>query len=117
MNMKKLGTSGVQVSEMILGCWVMGGAQWGGADDNESIRAIHAAYDAGINTLDTAEAYNDGYSESIIGKAIQGHPNDYVISSKALNCHSKYDQIHQWGNHCRQRDLVEISSKFDPFFP
>ena len=56
MNMKKLGTSGVQVSEMILGCWVMGGAQWGGADDNESIRAIHAAYDAGINTLDTAEA-------------------------------------------------------------
>ena len=42
MNMKKLGTSGVQVSEMILGCWVMGGAQWGGADDNESIRAIHA---------------------------------------------------------------------------
>lgn len=72
MNMKKLGTSGVQVSEMILGCWVMGGAQWGGADDNESIRAIHAAYDAGINTLDTAEAYNDGYSESIIGKAIQG---------------------------------------------
>lgn len=93
MNMKKLGTSGVQVSEMILGCWVMGGAQWGGADDNESIRAIHAAYDAGINTLDTAEAYNDGYSESIIGKAIQGHPNDYVISSKALNCHSKYDQL------------------------
>ena len=54
----RLGTSGVQVSEMILGCWVMGGAQWGGADDNESIRAIHAAYDAGINTLDTAEAYN-----------------------------------------------------------
>lgn len=41
MNMKKLGTSGVQVSEMILGCWVMGGAQWGGADDNESIRAIN----------------------------------------------------------------------------
>ena len=38
MNMKKLGTSGVQVSEMILGFWVMGGAQWGGADDNESIR-------------------------------------------------------------------------------
>lgn len=93
MKMKKIGASGVQVSEIILGCWVMGGTQWGGADDNESIKAIHAAYNAGINTLDTAEAYNDGYSESIIGKAIQDHPNDFVISSKALNCHSKHDDL------------------------
>ena len=59
MNMKKLGTSGVQVSEMILGCWVMGGAQWGGADDNESIRAIHAAYDAGIITMDIQKALSE----------------------------------------------------------
>ena len=67
MNMKKLGTSGVQVSEMILGfLGLWGGAQWGRAlTINESIRAIHAAYDAGINTLDTAEAYNDGYSEAL----------------------------------------------------
>lgn len=93
MQTKNIGTSGVQVSEMILGCWVMGGAQWGGADDKESIRAIHAALEAGINTLDTAEAYNDGYSETIIGKAIQAHPHDYVISSKALNSHSRHDDL------------------------
>ena len=82
MQRKKIGASGVTTSEIILGCWVMGGAQWGGADDGESIRAIHAAKDGGIDTLDTAEGYNNGYSETIIGQAIKEYPHDYVISSK-----------------------------------
>lgn len=93
MQRKKIGNSDVHVSEIILGCWVMGGENWGGADDNESIRAIHAALDTGINTLDTAEAYNNGYSETIIGKAIRGRENKYVISSKATYLHSKRDAL------------------------
>lgn len=93
MQKKKVGTSDVQISEMILGCWVMGGAQWGGADDNESIRAIHAARDAGMTTLDTAEGYNNGYSETIVGRAIQDHPHDYVISTKVGAKHLRRDVL------------------------
>lgn len=93
MQRNQIGKSDVTVSEIILGCWVMGGAQWGGADDAESIRAIHAAKDAGIDTLDTAEVYNDGYSEEVIGKAIKGHAHEYVISSKVANNHMRAAEI------------------------
>jgi aryl-alcohol dehydrogenase-like predicted oxidoreductase len=90
---RKIGKSAVESSEIILGCWVMGGERWGGADDNESIAAIHKAIDLGMNTLDTAEAYNNGYSESIIGRAIKGRVYDVVISSKVQESHMKHDEV------------------------
>jgi aryl-alcohol dehydrogenase-like predicted oxidoreductase len=90
---KTLGKSGVEISEIILGCWVMGGEAWGGADDVESVKAIHKAIEMGMNTLDTAEAYNKGYSENIIGKAIKGRINDVVISSKVQENHMKHDDV------------------------
>ncbi|GHV13297.1 oxidoreductase [Spirochaetia bacterium] len=90
---KKVGKSGVEISEIILGCWVMGGERWGGADDEESIRAIHKAIDLGMNTFDTAEAYNNGYSENIIGRAIKDRGNDVVISSKVGENHMRHDDV------------------------
>jgi aryl-alcohol dehydrogenase-like predicted oxidoreductase len=89
LSRKKAGGSGVEISEIILGCWVMGGERWGGADDNESIRAIHRAIDLGMNTLDTAEAYNNGYSEDIIGRAVRGRSHEVVISSKVQESHMR----------------------------
>lgn len=90
---KKVGKSAVAISELVLGTWAMGGTYWGEADDRESIRTIHAAVDCGMNTLDTAEAYNNGYSEQVIGRAIQGRVHDVVISSKVANYHMAYDDL------------------------
>src|SRR5215471_322656 len=57
-------------SRVGLGTWAMGGYQWGGTDDDESVRTIHAALDLGINLIDTAPAYGFGHSEEVVGRAI-----------------------------------------------
>ena len=90
---KKVGKSDVEISDIILGCWVMGGDYWGGADDEESIMAIHKAIDLGMNTLDTAEVYNNGYSENIIGRAIKNRVHDVVISTKVAEYNMRHDDV------------------------
>jgi aryl-alcohol dehydrogenase-like predicted oxidoreductase len=69
--MRPLGQSGIQASAVALGTWVMGGWMWGGADEAECVRAIHAALDSGVNLLDTAPIYGFGQSELVVGKAIK----------------------------------------------
>jgi len=61
------------------GAWAIGGWQWGGADEERSIRAIHAALDAGVNLIDTAPVYGFGVSEEVIGRALRGRQRDQVI--------------------------------------
>jgi aryl-alcohol dehydrogenase-like predicted oxidoreductase len=72
------------VSRIALGTWAIGGWMWGGTDEAESIRTIHAALDKGINLIDTAPVYGFGVSEEIVGKAIQqrGHREEVVIATK-----------------------------------
>ncbi len=67
-----------------MGTWVTGGgAVWGDdPDDSESIRAIHASIDAGVNLIDTAPAYGFGRSEEVVGKAIKGRRDKVVIATK-----------------------------------
>src|ERR1022692_5189164 len=60
----------LNVSRIGLGTWAIGGWMWGGADDRESIRTIHAALAKGINLLDSAPVYGFGHSEEIVGQAI-----------------------------------------------
>jgi aryl-alcohol dehydrogenase-like predicted oxidoreductase len=85
-----LGRSGIEVSPMGLGCWAIGGpwtltggqAGWSAVDDAESIRAIHAALDLGVNFFDTAANYGAGHSERILGQAVQGRREKVIIASK-----------------------------------
>src|SRR6185369_4982304 len=63
------GTS-LAVSRIGLGTWAIGGWMWGGTDDDESIKTLHAAVERGINLIDTAPAYGFGRSEEIVGHAI-----------------------------------------------
>jgi aryl-alcohol dehydrogenase-like predicted oxidoreductase len=85
-----LGRSGIEVSPLGLGCWAIGGAWtlgggqagWTGVDDAESVRAIHAALDLGVNFFDTAANYGAGHSERILGGAIKGRRGKVVIASK-----------------------------------
>ena len=91
---RTLGKSGLEVSAFGLGCWAIGGpwwvlddgsrypAGWGEVDDDESIRAIHAGLDAGINFFDTAANYGAGHSEIVLGKALAGRRQDVVIATK-----------------------------------
>ena len=82
MRMRPLGKSGIEASSVAIGTWVMGGWMWGGADENDSIRAVHAALDAGINLLDTAPIYGFGHSESVVGKAIKDRRDKVVLATK-----------------------------------
>ena len=62
----KLGTSGIEVSAIALGMWAVGGGPWWGAsDDGESVKAVHAAIDCGVNLIDTAPVYGFGHSEAV----------------------------------------------------
>ena len=74
----------LQVSRVALGTWAMGGWMWGGSDEKDAIRTIHAALDSGINLIDTAPVYGFGRSEEIVGKAlaIGGRRKDTVIATK-----------------------------------
>jgi aryl-alcohol dehydrogenase-like predicted oxidoreductase len=74
----------MKVSRIAQGTWAIGGWMWGGTDEKESIRTIHAALDLGINLIDTAPVYGFGVSEEIVGKAIEerGHREKVFIATK-----------------------------------
>ena len=78
------GTS-LTVSRVGLGTWAIGGWMWGGTDEDESVKTIHAAVDRGVNLIDTAPAYGFGRSEEIVGQAIAERRlrSRVVIATKA----------------------------------
>lgn len=82
MQYRELGKTGVQVSEIVLGAWQFGQANWADIKDDDSVAAIHAALDAGINMIDTAVGYGRGYSEEIVGKAVAGRRDQVLLASK-----------------------------------
>lgn len=65
-----------------LGCWVFGGAQWGGQEDADSMKAMQAAYDLGLNHFDTAAGYGGGRSEKLVGEFLQGKREDVYLATK-----------------------------------
>lgn len=86
MEYRQLGRTGIEVSCVGLGCYQMGGTHsgggWPGMDDDESIATIQHAESLGINLLDSAEGYGGGHSETLIGRALQGRRDRYVIATK-----------------------------------
>lgn len=83
MNTTKLGQTGIEVSRITFGCWELGGGMWEKGEDDLNIKAIQTAFENGITTFDTAEAYGDGHSEKITGLALQGKRKECVIATKA----------------------------------
>src|SRR5882757_1330181 len=84
METMKIAGTDLQVSRIALGTWAIGGWMWGGTDEAESIRTIHAALDQGITLIDTAPVYGFGRSEEIVGKALaeSGRRKNAVIATK-----------------------------------
>jgi len=85
---RPLGKTDIRVSVMALGCWPFaGGAVWGHQEDSDSIDTVHAALDAGINFFDTAEGYEEGKSERILGQGLKGRRTEAVIATKVSPNH------------------------------
>lgn len=93
MEYKTLGRAGVKVSPLCLGTMMFGGP----TNEEDSIRIIHRALDAGINFMDTANVYNDGESERVIGKAVRSNREKWVIATKVHG--SMGNDVNQSGSH------------------
>jgi aryl-alcohol dehydrogenase-like predicted oxidoreductase len=79
---RPLGRTGLQVSEIGFGAWGIGGSQWIGARDEESLRALHRAVDLGVNFIDTALAYGDGHSEVLVGRLVRERSESVYVATK-----------------------------------
>jgi aryl-alcohol dehydrogenase-like predicted oxidoreductase len=80
---RPLGRTGWHVAPIGFGAWAIGGF-WGQVDDDESIAALHAALDAGVNFIDTADVYGDGRSERLIARLRRERPGDsFIVATKA----------------------------------
>jgi aryl-alcohol dehydrogenase-like predicted oxidoreductase len=77
-----LGKSGIEITKIGVGLWAIGGTEWGETDDAESLDMISAALDLGINFFDTADVYGNGHSEKLLGKAMKGRRDKFVVASK-----------------------------------
>ncbi len=93
MEKRKLGTSEIEITPIIMGTWQAGKKMWVGIENSETIKGIRAAFDAGITTIDTAEVYGDGYSEQIVAQALGDVREKVVLATKVFPNHLKYDQV------------------------
>jgi len=94
MKRVQLGRTKLRLSEIGLGCWIMGKDGWPNVRDEESIAAIHSAIEQGINWLDTAEGYGGGHSEEVIGEALQAHNREEVIiATKVSPEHLSHEKL------------------------
>jgi myo-inositol catabolism protein IolS len=96
---RTLGKSGISISVIGTGLWAVGGG-WGPVDDKNALAAIDASLDAGISFFDTADVYGDGHSEELLGKAMRGRRERFVVATKigwvgydGKNNRSQYDRV------------------------
>jgi aryl-alcohol dehydrogenase-like predicted oxidoreductase len=99
MILRTLGQSDLRITPIGIGAWAIGGGQWefgwGAQDDKESIAAIHAGLDRGINWIDTAAAYGLGHSETVVGKALKGlRTRPYIFTKCSLVWDAKGEISH-----------------------
>lgn len=79
---RRLGKSGLQVTEIGIGLWAIGGNEWGPVEDQNSLDTIEAALNAGVTFFDTADVYGFGHSEELLGQAMQGRRDAFQVATK-----------------------------------
>ncbi|MDQ3912438.1 MAG: aldo/keto reductase [Actinomycetota bacterium] len=82
MHYRRLGSTGLEVSEVGYGAWGIGKDAWLGAEDDESIRALHRAIDLGLNFIDTALVYGEGHSEMLVGRVVRERDETVYVATK-----------------------------------
>ncbi len=93
MQKRYLGQTNIEITPLLVGTWQAGKKMWAGIEDEESIRAIRAAFEAGIITIDTAEIYGEGHSESIVAQALADVREQVIYATKVFANHLKYEQV------------------------
>ena len=82
LKFRRLGNSGLKISEIGVGLWAAGGDTFGKTDDQDIFDAIDFALDAGVNFFDTADVYGGGHSEELLGRAMQGRRDKFILATK-----------------------------------
>ena len=103
MRYKMFGKTGLEVSELCLGTWGIGGAGWDQNPEETKMDAIRASFEQGVNIFDTAPAYNAGEAERILGETLEkmGVRKDVILSTKCGN-----DFVNGQYVHCGKRDHI-----------
>ena len=103
MRYKAFGKTGLEVSELCLGTWGIGGAGWDQNPEETKMDAIRASFEQGVNIFDTAPAYNAGAAERILGETLEkmGVRKDVILSTKCGN-----DFVNGQYVHCGKRDHI-----------
>lgn len=107
MKERGFGKTGLRVSEVGFGCWAIGGNAYGAVRDEDSLDALEAAWDHGVNFFDTADIYGEGHSEKLLGKFLKGKPRDRLIL--ATKCGWDFYAASQSPGSC----LPAVSGKFN----
>jgi aryl-alcohol dehydrogenase-like predicted oxidoreductase len=90
---RPLGKTAIRIAPIVMGMWQAGKEMWAGIDDQETRRALRAAFDAGINAFDTAEMYGKGHSERMLAAATADIRPQVVYMTKVFSNHLQYDQV------------------------
>lgn len=90
MRYKKFGNTGLDISEISVGTWALGGKDMGAVDEKDAIEAIHAMINCGVNFIDTAPTYGRGASETIVGKALKDGKREQV--TLLTKCGIRWDE-------------------------
>ncbi|HLA42855.1 MAG TPA: aldo/keto reductase [Aggregatilineales bacterium] len=97
MEKRKFGNTGMEITRIGFGAWAIGGGEWafgwGAQDDADSIAAIHAALDAGINWIDTAAIYGLGHSETVVARALEGMSEKPLVFTKCSRVWNENKEI------------------------
>lgn len=84
MHHRTFGPTGFRASEVGLGCWQLGGSDWGDVSDDQALATLDAAVEAGVNFFDTADVYGLGRSETLVGKFLTRHPAKRIFVATKL---------------------------------
>jgi aryl-alcohol dehydrogenase-like predicted oxidoreductase len=82
LRFRTLGKSNLNITEIGFGLWAAGGDQWGATDDSEVLNAIDYALAQGMNFYDTADVYGGGHSEELLGQAMRGRRDKFIVATK-----------------------------------
>src|SRR5690554_6047826 len=116
MELRRLGSSSLEITPIVFGAWAIGGWMWGGTEESDAIAAIHAAIDNGVNMIDTAAIYGMGLSEELVAKAVEGRRDKVLIATK---CGMRWDDPQErgtdpWPNHKPDGTPVTVRKNSKP---
>ena len=93
MEKRSLGQSSIKITPILMGTWQAGKKWWVGIEDADSIKAIRAAFENGITTIDTAEVYGEGHSEQMVAEAVSDVRDKVEYATKVFANHLKYQEV------------------------